>query len=397
MDSQQRPDGAAVSQSRLKQRGVALAVVVAVLAAGWAVWGKAPGTDAAKDKPRKERVAAVDVAPVLQQDMPLISHAIGRVTAVSSVAIKPRVGGLLTEALFQEGQMVKAGDVLFRLDRQPYDIALRQAEAALARDQAQLASARADAGRYGTLSEKGYASSQQRDQAQAQAQALAATVVADQAAVDMARLNLEYTEIRAPISGKTSAIRVHPGNLVTANDSASLVDVATLSPIRIAFTLAQQELPAIQRALAAGTVSAMLNDGVPATVDFLSPSVDASTGTVELRASTANEDQRLLPGEFVQVSVTLGHLKDALVVPQDAVSSGQNGQYLYVVTPEGKAELRQIQVLRSEGGLAAVAPATQPGTGVAVGEKVITEGLLNVAPGMTVKIVSGQAQPETRG
>lgn len=369
---------------RLVLAGVA---AVAAVAVGWSVLGKAP---ASLPPAPTVRAVAVSVAPARQQDFPLTAHSIGRVTAIASVSLKARVSGLLQETLFREGQMVSAGEVLFRLDRAPYEIALRQAEAALERDQAQLASVRADVGRYGSLSQKGYASTQQLEQTTAQARALAATVAADQAAVDLARLNLSYTEVRAPISGKTGAVRVHPGNLV--NDSAALVDLATLSPIRIAFSLPQQDIPLVQAAMAGGAVQAVINDRIVATVDFVAPQVDAATGTVELRATTANQDLRLVPGEFVQVAVRLGSLPQAMIVPQEAINAGQHGAYLYVINGQQTAEMRRIKVLRQDGTQVAVATADgDSGPALAAGDRVVTDGQLGLAPGLPVTVVSPSA------
>jgi multidrug efflux system membrane fusion protein len=342
----------------------------------------------------------VRVASAATKDVPVMVRTIGTVLANSIVNVKSQVDGPLLAATFKEGQMVKKGDLLFRIDPAPFEAALRQSQAQEARDRAQLASAQADADRAMMLSERGIVSTQQRDQLVANAKALAATVEADQAAVDRAQLNLGYTTIRSPINGKTGPYIVHPGNQVHANDTAGLVTIAQIQPVKIAFNLPQGNLPQLQDRMgedeliarvavrsdvdvAAAAPADQEGRDIPVKVDFIGNTVDDKTGTIELRATFDNPDLRLVPGELVDVSVRLETLTNIVTVPREAVNVGQDGDYVFVVDNAKKAEMRQVKVLYQDQDLAAV------GSGVKSGETVITDGQLRVTPGIVVSVVSG--------
>lgn len=330
----------------------------------------------------------VTVATAQLRDVPVYAQAVGTVMANATVQVKSRVDGQIVEAGFKEGQLVRKGDLLFQIDRAPYEAALRAAEANLQRDEAQLANAQLDLGRATKLVKSGYGSQQTRDAANAQAKALTGTVAADRAAIDQAKLQLGYTEIRSPIDGKTGPFLVDVGNIVTAAAGTPLVTITQIQPVKISFALAQQNLPKLQQRLADKALVASLKtrddkaDDVTAPIDFIGNTVNAQSGTIELRATYENADMRLVPGEFVDVRVRIDDLKQAVTVPRDAVNTGQAGPYVYAITADDKVELRKVTVLHQNEEIAAVEGAIKDG------ENVIVDGQLRVAPGMAVKIVT---------
>lgn len=349
--------------------------------------GATRGND--QDKPQPVRAATAELANV-----PVTTRTIGTVLANATAEIKSRIDGQVIAAPFREGQMVRAGDLLFQLDPKPWREALRQAEAALARDSAQLASARAIANRTVRLSQIGAASKQERDIATANANALTGTVAADRAAVAQAKLQLGYTQIRAPFAGKTGPILVHPGNLVTANASTALVVLTQLQPVKISFALPQTDLPALQDRLREHTLVATVrlrnqsgvtladdpNRDLTVAVDFIGNTVNDQTGTVELRATFQNPDLRLVPGELVDITVRLAVLSNVIRLPREAVNAGQDGSYVFVVD-QNKAQMRKVQILYQDDLIAAVRG------DVRAGERVVTDGQLQLTPGKAVTVV----------
>lgn len=373
---------------------ITAALLLILVLLGRIVWGLIPA-------PRHpDQAAPVLVANVMSGDVEVTDQTIGTVVANATVQITPRIDGQVTAVHFTEGQLVKVGDLLFSIDRAPYEAALKQAQANLARDNAQLASAARTRNRYEFLAKEGAVSGQQRDQAVADAGALSGTVAADRAELELAELNLSYTEIRAPIDGKTGPILVYPGSQVRASASSNtssvtssastLVVINQISPVKISFSLPQSDLPAIQRRMAAGRLQAVIrgaNGGdviATAPVDFTGNQVSATTGTVELRSSIPNADARLLPGELVQVTVALDTLKNTLTVPHEAVNLGPEGKYVYVVTADQKADMRAISVLHDDGTRAAIAGKIKPG------DRVVTDGQLRLSPGVDVAIAGGK-------
>jgi multidrug efflux system membrane fusion protein len=328
----------------------------------------------------------VRAAQAVQHNVLAYEQTIGTIVANATVNVTARVDGQLESAAFTEGQMVKKGDVLFRLDPRPFEAALAQAKAAMARDAASLASARNDARRYSTLAKMGAASASQRDQFEAQAKALAATVAADKAAVDTAELNLQYAVIISPVDGKTGPILIQPGNIIKANDNTNpLVTITQIHPVKVSFFLPQSDLPRIQERMAAGDLIANVQvhnaeqTRESAKVDFVGNAVSATTGTIELRATFPNTDNKLVPGQVVDVGVALSQFKNALVVPHDAVNVGPDGRYVYGIVA-GKAVLVPVNVLHDDNTNAAVEGKLKPG------ELVITDGQLRVVPGEPVDI-----------
>ena len=338
---------------------------------------------------RARPTPVVVTATATRQDVTVVEHTIGTVVANATVQVTAQVTGQLLKAGFQEGQIVHKGDLLFEIDPRPFQAALQQTRAQLARDVAQLVMAENNRKRYDTLFAQNAISSQQRDEADATAKSMAATIAADHAAVEVAQLNLGYTRILSPVDGKTGPILIQPGNLVTANGSNPLVVVTQIEPVKISFSLPQSELPRIQERARAGTLAALLRSHqagaarLSAPVDFVSNQVSDQTGTIELRATFDNHNHQLVPGQLVDVDVALDNLRGATVVPRESVNEGPNGQYVYVVSRDGVADLRPVKVQFDDGTRMAV-------IGVAPGETVIVDGQLRVVPGGKVT-VSGKS------
>ena len=355
--------------------GALAAVVVALL-----VWHFLAGDQGG----RKRQPPPVIVATAANRTVTVVEHTVGTVVANSTVQITARVSGQLLSAAFKEGQIVRSGDLLFQIDPKPFVAALEQARAQLAKDSAQLFSARNDQKRYAALFAQNAASSQQRDQADAAANGLAATVASDRAALDVARLNLGYTEIRSPIDGKTGPILIQPGNLIAVNGASPLVVVAQIQPVKVSFSLPQSDLPQIQARASQHALSVAIDlpgTRLTAPVDFVGNEVDDKTGTIELRATFDNRDQRLVPGQMIDVAVALNSLKNATVVPREAVNDGPNGRYVFVITPDNVADMRPVNVLFDDGANMAVSG------GVKRGDKVVIDGQLRVVPGTVVSVV----------
>lgn len=374
---------AADRQTRRSQRAKVIAGLLGALLLAAILWRifASPSERAPRSGPPPVRVARVEV-----KDVAGLAHSIGTVVAVSTVQVTALVTGQLLSTGFAEGQIVKPGQVLFQIDPRPFAAALAQAKATLARDIALSISAQNDKIRYTNLAAQGAASAQQRDQAVAAANSDAATVEADRAAVKTAELNLGYTTIHSPIAGKTGPLLIQPGNLITANNTASpLVTITQLQPIKVSMFLPQSQLPAIQQQMAAKKLTMTLNVGggtpIAALVDFIGNQVDAKTGTVELRATFGNTDFRLVPGQFVDAAVSLQHYSHAIVVPREAVNIGPDNQYVFVIDNRNVADMRPVRLLYDDGTNDVVEG------NVRAGERVVMEGQLRVVPGKPVQVV----------
>ncbi|MGA2074508.1 MAG: efflux RND transporter periplasmic adaptor subunit [Terriglobia bacterium] len=317
--------------------------------------------------------------------VPVQVHAIGNVEAYATVSVKAQVAARIEKASFTEGKDVRRGDLLFTLDRQPFDVALQQAEANLAKDQAQLENAGAESDRYKELFQEGIVSKEQYDSMRTNADALAASARADKAAIDKARIDLSYCAIQSPIDGRTGAVLVHPGNLVKDNDAA-LVVLNQIHPIYVTFSVPEQHLADIKRFQAEAPLrveaSAPNQEQAVSTgvLSFIDNTVDSTTGTIKLKATFQNPDNRLWPGQFVNVALTLVTQAHAVVVPSQAVQTGQAGQYVFVVKQDMTAEYRPVVAGNS------IAGKTVIQKGVAVGETLITDGQMRVVPSMKVAI-----------
>ena len=370
-----------------------LLVAAAVAASGYVLYSaRLPVTRPGSDS-RPPAGAPVTVAPVVQGPFEVRARTIGTVSIDATVQVKSQVDGRVIEATFSEGQMVRKGDLLFRLDPALFQAQLKQSEAALARDQAQLANAQADLKRFTDLAKKGFATTQQEEQAAAQAKVLSASIAADAAAIDIAELQLSYTEISSPLDGKTGRILVRPGNLVKANDTSPLVVINQLQPIAVSFSLPQQNLPALQHRMAKGKLKvsvAIPGDQHPpmeANIDFINNAVDAATGTIALKASLDNADLRLVPGQLVDLSILLLTVDDALMVPIEAINEGQTGQYVYRLMADGTVAASPVTIAYEDAGHAVLSEGVNPG------DKVVTDGQLRLAPGVKVEVKATAGGP----
>jgi membrane fusion protein, multidrug efflux system len=344
------------------------------------------GCTRAERKPPAPPAVPVTAAAVEKMDVPLEVTAVGHVDAYSNVAIRTRVGGEVTKVAFREGQDVKAGDLLFELDRRPYQAALAEAEANLERDRARAREAEENLKRYAELVKKDYVTKEQYSQATANADALKATVKGDEAAVETARLNLSYCTIAAPISGRTGGLLVHPGNLVKANDDRALVLINQVEPIYVTFAIPEAALADVKKRAASGglKVSALRSDpgAVPSEglLTFVDNAVDATTGTINLKATFANHERALWPGQFTNVSLVLATDASATVAPNTAVQPGQAGSLVYVIKADDSVEARPVTIRRVWRQWSVVEK------GLAPGERVVTDGQLRLAPGAKVTI-----------
>jgi multidrug efflux system membrane fusion protein len=325
----------------------------------------------------------VTVAPVERRDVPYTVDATGTVEPIERVAVESQVSGILLHVGFREGDEVQKGQVLFEIDPRPFRATLAQAEAALARDRAQAANAAQDEARYAALAQKEYVTAQQAAQAKAQAASLAATVQADEAAVESARLNLQYATIRAPISGRAGSLTLREGNLVKSQGT-TLVTINQLRPILVRFSVPSQHLARLQRRpMKDVSVTVQSPSGGPSSTGalaFIDNAVDTSTGTLLLKAQFPNADGALWPGEYVNVNVRLDVEPNALVVPAVAVTTGQQGSTVFTVDGNNKATTRPVRVIRTQGDLAVIESDLKPG------DRVVTDGQLRITPGATVQI-----------
>lgn len=411
---------------------------LALLAGGVALATLAGCSDTKQQRNRP--AVPVMVTTVRRMDVPYTIEANGVVTPVQAANVASQVAGIIRRVAFQEGQDVTKGQVLFEIDPRPYQAAHQQALAALARDRATAANAARDAQRYASLAQQDYVTMEQADQMRATAEAQAATVAADEAAVANARFNLDNTTIRAPISGRTGALLVREGNLVNANGNTALVTINQISPILVRFAIPSTQLPLLQKYGSAGglVVSATPNTGTNTIVDssanspiglsvgqgdptpggagapasaggppygapssqltalnqpehgslfFIDNAVDTTTGTVQLKATFPNPNRRLWAGEFVATRLELFVEQNALVVPASAVVTGQQGQYVYVVSDSLTVQQRPVSVERTAGSLMVIA------SGLREGERVVTDGQSRLTPNAKVVINTPQGAP----
>ena len=337
----------------------------------------------------------VALATVQRKSMPVELRVIGTVEASFAVAVRPQIGGELRSVSFEEGQDVTEGQVLFEIDRRPLEASLKQAQANLERDLAQAANAGAQAKRYDDLARRGIATREQVETWRTDAAAFAAAVSADRAAVEQATVQLEYATIKAPITGRTGTLFVHPGNLVRPNDSSPLVVINRVSPVNVAFGVPEGQLATLRRQIAAGTTRLEADipgdGGRPMTgrIAFIDNAVDQTTGTIKVKGSFANEGRRLWPGQYVNVTVTLSTEPDALVVPAVAVQTSQNGHYVFVVTPDQTVDLRPVTVARTIG-LESVIQGP-----VVEGDTVVTDGHLRLTPGSRIVAKTANSEEAT--
>jgi multidrug efflux system membrane fusion protein len=313
-------------------------------------------------------------------------HAIGNVQTIDTVTVRPQVGGEIVAVHFREGTDVRAGDVLFEIDSRPYEAALHQAEAALARDEAGARNGRLEAERADALFTQGVLSREQYDATRNSADALDATVRADHAAIEVARLNLGYCRIHSPIDGRAGSLLVQRGNVVKAIDGGPLVVINRVDPVFVSFSVPERRLGELKAARAAGrlAVEAVVagEEARPlsGTLTFVDNAVDQTTGTIRLKGTFPNTEHRLWPGQFVEVRLATGALPDAVVVPASAVQTGQSGTFVFVVRPDMTVEERPISAGQEMDGSVVVEK------GLQTGEQVVTDGQIRLVPGAKVEL-----------
>lgn len=366
------------------RRGVQIILVLLLAIGGWQLAGKA-----GPSKPSGPAAVNVRVAPVVKQAVPLTLQAVGNVVAYESVAIRARLDSQVVAVHFKDGDEVKKGDPLFDLDDKSLRAQAAQLEANIARDRAQLENARRQSGRAEALVAKGYVTKAARDDSAANVEVTNASLSASIAALDSIKVQLGYTRITAPITGRTGTINVTLGNNVKANDPQPLVTINQLKPIRVQAALPQQHFDAVRAAMQVGAVNvtAARQDDASAggiasgTLDYLDNAVDQSTGTFVTRAGFANDEERLLPGMFVTVALSLGGDSMALTVPEVAVQRGQSGDYVYIIAGD-KAVQRPVTVARLQNNVAVITSGLDESSVVAI------DGLLALKDGSAVKVVT---------
>ena len=341
----------------------------------------APAPAAAQGPPR----ILVSVTPVKRTDFPVVLEGLGQVQAYNTVTVRARVDGQVLKIAFNEGQNVKAGDLLATIDPRPFQATLDQAKAKKAQDEANLANAKLDLQRYATLAKQSYATQQQLDTQNSLVNQLVAQIAADAAAIDSAQVQLDYTTIRAPISGRVGFRLIDEGNLVAAAQQTAIVSIAQLQPISVVFTAPEDEVGRINAILASGApaVTVANTDGATLATGKLAISdnqVDVATGTIKLKAEFENKDNALWPGLAVTTALTVGVDKDALIAPSASIQHGQKGLYVFVVDEQSRAALRPVTVSHQNTINAVVTK------GLNEGDRVVTTGQFLLQPGTPVNI-----------
>ncbi|HYG90293.1 MAG TPA: efflux RND transporter periplasmic adaptor subunit [Azospirillum sp.] len=375
---------------------VLMLLLLVALAAGGYWYAQAPRASGTANGGDGKPTIPVVVRPAELRPVPEDIATIGTVQPIASIAIKARVDSVVDTVHFVEGQEVKGGDLLFTLDDRALQAQLRVAQANLERDRANLEKARQDVVRYEELLKRAAIARQQYDAAVATANALEGTVKADQAAIESAKVSLSYTRIYAPMDGRTGTVNAKLGTMVRAADANPLVTITQLRPINVAFNVAERYLGAIRQAMANGQL--MVKAAIPNSKDhraegaltFIDNQVDQQSGTILVRGTFPNADTLLWPGQFVDVVLTLRVDPQALTLPADAVQTGQEGRFVYVMKPDNTVEMRTVDVARTHGGLAVIAAGLKPG------ERVVVDGQSRLFPGAAVaeRAQGGAAEPK---
>ena len=353
----------------------------ALLLPGCVLLGACGADTAAAPAPKP---VPVTTAVAALRAVPVNAAAVGNVEALATVAVKSRVDGLIAQLHVRDGQDVRKDQLLLELDARPFEIELRQAEAALARDRALHAAAVVQEARYADLLKQGFVTPDQYAAIKGNLDTLQAAVQTGLGQIDTAKMRLSYTRISAPLAGRLGKIALQAGNLVRANDTSTLVTINQLDPVYVSFSLREQLLPAVRSAMKSGTLQAQVRDpqgGMPSLLgrlSFVDNAVDPATGTIRLRATFDNPQNLLWPGQFVSLILELGDEKNALTVPPVALLTGPKGPYLYVIGGDGKAEQREVAVARTTPDAAVIT------SGLKAGERVIVDGQSRVAPGAAV-------------
>jgi multidrug efflux system membrane fusion protein len=370
---------------------------LAVLSAAVWLWLPDRRSDAAGPPHKGGGDIAVDVANVKRADVPVYLDGLGTIQAFNTVTVTARVDGELQKIAFEEGKMVNKGDLLAQIDPRPFQASLELAQAQKAKDEAQLQSAKADLERYLTLAPENLASKQILDAQRASVAGLEAQIKGDQANIDNARTQLQYTSITSPIQGRTGIRRVDVGNNVRATDTTGIVVVTQLQPISLIFTLPEDALSVIGSALSSGTVTveAMSRDGSKeldrGTVTLVDNQIDQNTGTIRLKAVFPNPQNKLWPGQYIDARVLVRTDKGALTIPSAAVQRGPDGVFTYVVKQDSTVEMRPLKVGEESGSVMVVQ------NGISEGEKVVTSNQYRLQPGARVKVAHEAPSQELVG
>jgi membrane fusion protein, multidrug efflux system len=377
-----------------KSRTWALLATTLIVVGGYVAWrhySTAQAEQAAAQKPRSAPAVAVKIAPVEKTDFPVYLTGLGNVQGFNTVVVRTRVDGQIDKIDFVEGQFVKQGDILAQIDPRPFQASYDQAVAKKAQDEANIANAQLDLQRYTKLGE--FATKQQTDTQRSTVQQLTAQIEADDAAISNAKTQLDYATIRAPIGGVTGFRQVDQGNIVNASTQTGIVTIAQIEPIAVIFTAPEEQLPQIKAALAVAPpkVIAMTTDGKKAlstgTLSLINNQVDTTSGTIRLKAVFDNKDHALWPGQAVSTRLLVDTLKDATVMPDDAVQHGVDGLYAFSVGQDNKAELHKIKVTKSIDGRSVV------DSGLSPGQQVVTAGQYKIQPGTLVSTAVASSDP----
>ena len=386
-----------------KSRAITWSLLIAAVAAagyfGWSRYqnGQQAAANAANAQKSARSAVRVGTAPVQKSDFPVYLTGLGTVQGFNTVLVRTRVDGQIDKVAFKEGQMVNQGDLLVEIDPRPYQATLDQAKAKKAQDEANLANANLDLQRYTKLGE--FATKQQTDTQRSTVQQLTAQIAADDAAISNAQTQLDYTQVKSPISGVAGLRQVDIGNIVNASTQTGIVTIAQIEPIAVIFTAPEEQLPYINEGQVAGAlkVIAITTDGKKPLADgklsVVNNQVDSTSGTIRLKAVFDNKNHALWPGQSVSTRLLVKTLKDATVVPDDAIQHGTSGLYAYSVNPDNKAELHKVKVSQSIDGRSVVDEGLSPG------QQVITTGQYKVSPGTLVSTAvasSDPAQPRVR-
>jgi multidrug efflux system membrane fusion protein len=381
------------------KRLLSAALLIALLGSGYYFRGLVfdKETDAGSVRPPASQPVVADVA--VEMSAPIQVTAIGSVQSIATVMVKSRIDGQIAQVHFKEGQEVKEGDLLFTLDDRALRAQLAQSEAALERDRASLQRAKLEVTRQSGLATRGVASAQKFEDVETSLAVLEATVRAAEAAVENARVNLNYATILAQISGRTGSIALKKGNLVKATEMSSqipLVTISQLRPIYVTFTVPEGRLSELRAAEAEGslpvvvTIPSQPQTPITGTLAFIDNQVDVATGAITLKAEFANDDTRLWPGQFVNVTLTLGVQANAVAVPSAAIQIGQNGPYVFVIREDSTVELRLVRVDRTINGRTVIAE------GLAAGDRVVVDGQLRLDNGTRVAIQRPEGAPQPK-
>lgn len=337
------------------------------------------------DNGSKSDAAPVRVTEVRQQSAPRTLHAVGNASASASVAIVPRVSGEIIAVNFTEGQDVKEGQALLQIDPRPYEAIVKEKKGALARSEAQYAKALEDRRRYQKLVGNGYVSRESFEQISTDAAALQATVISDRAAVENAMLDLSYCTVKAPISGRVGGLKIHKGNMIKSGSTESIVDIDCLEPCYVNFSVPEKNLPLLQAQLSNGQVNLHATpqggEAQSGHLTLIDNNVDTKTGSIPLRGTFPNASRQLWPGQYVDVTLTLGQFDNALIVPAKAIQTGRDESYVYVVNDKKQAEYRKVKVIFSNNGESVIEGDVKPG------EKVVIYGQVRLFPDAPVRIL----------